>query len=75
MWKVLPLFRAALSDFRCAAELRTWIRPDVLPRLLDAGDQTPALLGIDNQQIVRFMWKTVAIGLVLDGDWLGRPTA
>jgi hypothetical protein len=69
---VLPLFRMVMSDLRSADDLRSWIRPDVLPRLLDAGDDTPAALGLENQKIVRFMWKVVALGLTLDGRWFGR---
>lgn len=68
---IAPLFRMAMSDLACSAEVRSWIRPEALPLLL-AGDDRTAALGLENQQIVRFLWKATAIALVLDGAWLDR---
>jgi hypothetical protein len=75
MITVRPLFRAAMHDLRSSADVRSWIRPEVLTALLD--HEEPSLsLGIENQRTIRFMWKATAVALVLDGGWLStRPSA
>lgn len=74
MATVLPLFRRTMADLPCSPELRNVIRPDILQALL-AGEEAVSALGLDQQRVVRFLWKATAIGMVLDGKWLPAPDA
>jgi hypothetical protein len=69
MSTVRPLFVSAMHDLGSSAEVRGWIRPEVLAALL-RDDEASSALGVDNQRLVRFAWKASAVALVLDGGWL-----
>jgi hypothetical protein len=66
---ILPLARSMLADARSAAILRTHVRPEVVTAIL-THDDPAAALGLENQRMVRFLWKLTAVAMVLDGDWL-----
>jgi hypothetical protein len=66
---IQPMFRVATQELSYAAELRSLIKPDVLRALTDEDDPS-ATLGVPNKRLVSFMWKAVAVALVLQGDWL-----
>jgi hypothetical protein len=71
---IQPLFRIATQDLVYSDELRSLIQPDVLQALCEEDDPS-VRLGRPYTQLVMFMWKAVAIALVIQGDWLSaaRP--
>jgi hypothetical protein len=68
---ILPLFRSLMTDLPCAADLRPLFRRGVLAQLLD-GETAAARLGFGGQALVRFLWKAVAVALVMDGGWFAH---
>ena len=72
---VRPLFRMATREMRCSEDLRAFIDPAAL-ELLSCNPEPWLALGLPRVQVIQFMWKAVAIALVLDGEWLraSEPT-
>lgn len=71
---IQPLFRTVLHDLPCSAELRSWIPAQVIEAAGSTKDPSGAL-GVPHEQAVRFLWKVVAIALVLDGSWFSAEDA
>ena len=63
---IQPLFRQALLETRCGIELKRLVRPAILRALAEEDDPATAL-GRPHMQVINFMWKAVAVALVLDG--------
>jgi hypothetical protein len=69
---IRPLFRMAIHDLRYGAELRELIDPAARDVLENHPDPATAL-GQRQIQLVQFMWKALAVALVMEGDWLRAP--
>jgi len=71
---VQPLFQMATRDMRHSDELRSLILPGALETMSSHPDPA-AVLGLGHNQVVQFMWKAVAIALVMEGEWLRADAA
>lgn len=69
---IRPLFRAAVRDMRRANEVRSWIDPHALTVL--ESDAPLDSLGVPVASAVGFMWKAVAVSMVIDGSWYPGTT-
>ncbi len=69
---ILPLARALLGERAREGDICAWLRPEVVAAILEH-DEPDAVLGIENAAMVGFLWRLVAMGLLLEGSWLELP--
>jgi hypothetical protein len=71
---IQPLFQLATREMRYADELRSLIQPAALEAMSTQAEPAE-VLGRPHIQVIQFMWKAVAIALVMEGNWLHSRTA